>query len=367
MKLKLNLSKGAEKLNAKQAQKQATQKGHILLVDDEPENLDGLEALLVSEGYEVSASTSPHEALEMVKGRPVDLIISDQRMPLMLGTELLSAVKAHREDNIRVILTGHTDMNDLITCINNGLLYRYLVKPWRAEEVLEVVEEGMKKIKIDRVRERLLPKTLWERLYEGRLEDTTPGEGRALECVAAFIDIRDFQSITSHLPPSDVFHLLSNLISALEPHLTAHHGYVAHHAGDGALLIFDRKDVCAQDAVHFARGVCGLLTEINERLSDPLSLTRGQAITLGVGMHMGRVLLGSVGSPNHLELTMLGDVVSAAARVESISRTLNTPHSSCVALASAPLVARLTDREGLTSLGAHSLLHHEPPTELFHL
>jgi response regulator RpfG family c-di-GMP phosphodiesterase len=78
-------------------------------------------------------------------------------MPIMLGTELLTAIKSNFEDNVRVILTGHIDMNDLITCINNGLLYRYLVKPWRREELLSVVEEGMKKIKIECTIHRLGP------------------------------------------------------------------------------------------------------------------------------------------------------------------------------------------------------------------
>ena len=106
MKFKLNLGKGTEKLQEK---KGFIKSGHILLVDDEAENLDGLAALLETNGYKVTASTSPHEALDVVKTSQVDLIISDQRMPMMLGTELLSAVKAHRDDNIRVILTSHID------------------------------------------------------------------------------------------------------------------------------------------------------------------------------------------------------------------------------------------------------------------
>lgn len=361
MKLKLNLNKGSEKLQAK---KKVLKRGHILLVDDEAENLDGLAALLETNGYEVTASISPHEALEVVKNRPVDLIISDQRMPLMLGTELLSAVKAHTDDNIRVILTGHTDMNDLITCINNGLLYRYLVKPWNADVVLSVVEEGMKKIKIDRARERLLPKILWERLYAGRLEETSCGEGLKLECAVALIDIKDFNTISSHLTPSQVFFVLSQVMKALEPYIHSHQGYLAQRLGDGAIVVFDRLQDFATDAIEFAMGLESAIHKVNSLLSEDSSLMRGQQISLTVGLHVGELLLGSVGTEERLELTALGEVMDAVISVEASARELSQPDTVCLSLASSTLVKR-SKFTHLKSVGQQCLLPGEAAQELF--
>ena len=160
-KLKLNL-KRPQTLIKRQAQRE----GLILIVDDEQANLDGLEAVL-SARYEVKQTTSAHEALTLTQQHKVDLIITDQRMPEMLGTELLQAIfdrdtqernteelKTHegdeRVDHLNILLTGYTDIDDLITCINDGLLYRYLVKPWSPAELLATVEQAFDKLKTDR-------------------------------------------------------------------------------------------------------------------------------------------------------------------------------------------------------------------------
>ena len=88
MKIKLNLKKAQDSL----IQKESRRYGTILLVDDEQENLDGLSALLSKE-YTVYATTTPRHAIELVREHHIDLVISDQRMPDMLGTELLQYLR----------------------------------------------------------------------------------------------------------------------------------------------------------------------------------------------------------------------------------------------------------------------------------
>jgi len=367
MKLKLNLSKGAQKLQTK---RDVQSRGHILLVDDEPENLDGLQALLEGEGYQVSATTQPAEALEITQSTKVDLIISDQRMPMMLGTELLSAVKADSDDNVRVILTGHTDMNDLITCINNGLLYRYLVKPWRAEEVLSVVEQGMKKIRIERTVQKLVPGHIWQRLYEGRLEETGLGEGRALDCVVAFIDILDFQRLSAPLTPSQTFYLISEIMGALDPIIRAHHGYVTKYQGDGVTVVFDRSESCAQDALSCLSRFDEQLTQLNDTLREPMSVTGGRAVAVGVGAHIGRALIGTVGSSDRMDFTVLGEVVNIASRVEAFAERLSSRDRSCVAVVTRELLSQAhaePPSDHFESLGTQNLTGIQDPLELFEI
>ncbi len=364
MKIKLNLSKAGERLQAKQEEQSRARRGHVLLVDDERENLDGLEAVLSAEGYEVSATTSPEEALAVARTRGVDLIISDQRMPVMLGTELLAAIKAHSDDNMRVILTGHTDMNDLISCINSGLLFRYLVKPWRREEVLAVVEEGLKKIRIDRAVHKLVPEQVWERLYAGRLEETRPGEGQRVECVAMCIDVRNFTALSAHLTPSQVFSLLSEVMGALSPLIKERHGYLDKHLGDGAVVLFDRPGECARDAIECARGFGAALRALN-REGGPLRPLLGDApVRVGVGMHVGAVMLGTVGSAERLEFTTLGDTLSVASRVESLTSRFVEGEEECVVLCSAEVVAA-AGWEGARPLGEQLLKGKEERVALF--
>lgn len=143
-KLKLKLAEGTSSLTRRDIKR-----GRILIVDDEQANLDGLEAVL-DRTYEVFQTTLPHEALQLSEQHQIDLIISDQRMPKMLGTELLQELSGRDPHQIRILLTGYTDIEDLITCVNDGLLYRYLVKPWKAEELLATVAQGFDKLNTER-------------------------------------------------------------------------------------------------------------------------------------------------------------------------------------------------------------------------
>gem|GEM_PF-1002854 len=168
-KLKLKLSDGASSI-AKRSAKQ----GHVLIVDDEQANLDGLEAVL-SRVYHVYQTCDPNEALRIAEEHKIDLIITDQRMPQMLGTELLQALSERDPSQVRILLTGYTDIEDLITCVNDGLLYRYLVKPWKAEELLATVAQGFDKLRTERAltehMEQIKVEVEERRRAQQRLED----------------------------------------------------------------------------------------------------------------------------------------------------------------------------------------------------
>ena len=124
MSLKLNLD-AITKIEEEKA-KPKVSFGNILVVDDEAENLYALEQILKKE-FTVFSTTKPAEAIEISQRERIDVILTDQRMPNMLGTEFLKHVKEENDDNVRMILTGYTDVKDLVECINSGLIYRYLV------------------------------------------------------------------------------------------------------------------------------------------------------------------------------------------------------------------------------------------------
>jgi signal transduction histidine kinase len=115
-KIKLKLTSGGIALSRRNQKL-----GKVLLVDDEQANLDGLEAAL-SRSYEVFQTTDPQAAISLSRSHHIDLVITDQRMPQMLGTELLQQLCDEQPHQIRILLTGYTDAGDLIACINDGLL-----------------------------------------------------------------------------------------------------------------------------------------------------------------------------------------------------------------------------------------------------
>lgn len=115
----------------------------ILVVDDEPDNLDLLYRTFHRD-YKVLRAESGPAALEILaREGEVAVIISDQRMPKMSGTEFLSLTAAQYPDVIRIILTGYTDVEDLVEAINAGKVFKYVTKPWDAEELKILVNQAV--------------------------------------------------------------------------------------------------------------------------------------------------------------------------------------------------------------------------------
>ncbi len=102
----------------------------ILCVDDEKNILHSLRRLLRKEGYNLLTATDAFKGLEILKEEKVDLVICDQRMPDMGGTEFLAKVKEEYPDIVRVILTGYTDVDSITESVNKGHIYKFLLKPW---------------------------------------------------------------------------------------------------------------------------------------------------------------------------------------------------------------------------------------------
>jgi DNA-binding NtrC family response regulator len=105
-------------------------KAMILLVDDEEGVVNALARALEGDEYEVRKTTSPHEALEIARNEPVDVVISDHLMPGMKGLDLLREIKGVRPESIRILLTAHADLQLALRAINEGEVTRFFQKPW---------------------------------------------------------------------------------------------------------------------------------------------------------------------------------------------------------------------------------------------
>ena len=115
----------------------------ILLVDDEKKILNACKRVLRKEPFTVDATTSPEEALRKIALTRYAVVISDQRMPSMVGTELLERVRHISADTIRIILTGYADIHAAVDAINRGAVYRFLAKPWNDDELRQTVRQAV--------------------------------------------------------------------------------------------------------------------------------------------------------------------------------------------------------------------------------
>jgi len=125
------------------AQPKAGAKRTVLCVDDEPAILSALKRALRAPDITVITATSGAQALELMAELPVDLVISDMRMPGMDGAQLLERACREWPDVVRILLTGHSDTAATIQAVNRGRIFRYLQKPWDEHELVESVREGL--------------------------------------------------------------------------------------------------------------------------------------------------------------------------------------------------------------------------------
>jgi DNA-binding NtrC family response regulator len=102
----------------------------VICIDDDAPVLSAIRRLLRREPYEVITTLDPSEVIRLVSTREVNLIIADQRMPSMLGTDLLKTVRRKSPQTICVILTGHADLSDIAGAMNDGAVDRLIKKPW---------------------------------------------------------------------------------------------------------------------------------------------------------------------------------------------------------------------------------------------
>ena len=119
-----------------------TDKAKILFVDDEKRILTALRAIFRSD-YQVFTANSGAEALTIICQEQIHAIISDQRMPLMLGHELLHEVKQLSPNTMRLLLTGYSDLSSIMSSINDGEVFRFIHKPWSVDEIRATVASAV--------------------------------------------------------------------------------------------------------------------------------------------------------------------------------------------------------------------------------
>ena len=112
----------------------ADKKISVLYVDDEENNLFSFKAVFRVK-YQVFTAISGDEALKILGEKPIEIIITDQRMPNMTGVEFLEKVIEKFPDPMRILLTGYADMNAVVDAVNKGKIFHYLSKPWNEEEL----------------------------------------------------------------------------------------------------------------------------------------------------------------------------------------------------------------------------------------
>jgi response regulator RpfG family c-di-GMP phosphodiesterase len=120
----------------------------ILFVDDEKFILSLAERIFQDRGFNILTCINPHDALECVKNNEIAILVSDNMMPTMTGIELLSRVRAISPDTVSILMTGYANLQTALDAINKAEAFRFIVKPWDNQSLIEMVDDAMKRYKL---------------------------------------------------------------------------------------------------------------------------------------------------------------------------------------------------------------------------
>ncbi|MFS2007598.1 EAL domain-containing protein [Duganella sp. CT11-25] len=127
----------------------------LLLVDDEPNIVAALKRLLRGDNYQIYTAGDGPQGLEVLAQHPVDVIVSDQRMPGMLGADFLRKARQLAPDTIRIMLSGYTELQSVTDAVNEGAIYKFLTKPWDDDQLRGHIAEAFRVKEIADDNERL--------------------------------------------------------------------------------------------------------------------------------------------------------------------------------------------------------------------
>ena len=122
-----------------------TMQPKVLFVDDEPHVIEALRRVLQKAPYEILTASSADEALYILAQAAVDVIVSDERMPGMSGSEFLATVRHTYPDTVRILLTGHASLEAAVRAINEGEVYRFLTKPCNEGDLTLAIEHALQR------------------------------------------------------------------------------------------------------------------------------------------------------------------------------------------------------------------------------
>ncbi|MBX7138937.1 MAG: response regulator [Oligoflexia bacterium] len=147
----------------------------VLVVDDDPAFLASIKRGLHGHGYLISTTTKPTEALELLDRNGYDIMIIDEKMPLLSGSELLRIVSSRFPNLVSIMLTGHADLQCATKAINQGNVFRFLQKPCSMDLILDTVREALRHLDRLKTRENLHELIQMQSSYIENLERQHPG------------------------------------------------------------------------------------------------------------------------------------------------------------------------------------------------
>ena len=307
----------------------------ILIVDDEPFNLDLLEQELDEQNYTIERANDGAEALDKVPVFQPDLILLDYMMPKMNGLEVLRRL---REDALYksipvILLTAKATQEDKVRGLDAGA-DDYVIKPFDSFELLarvramirikqmhDTLDEWNRSLteKVKQQVDELQRVNRLKRYLSPQIAETILGEDENLfkshrrEITVVFLDLRGFTSFSDSAEPEEVMEVLRGYHAAMGKLIFDFDGTLERFAGDGIMIFFNDPIPCADHTDKAVRMTLAMQSKVEELRAEWLK--RGYELDLGIGMAAGYATLGNIGFEGRMDYGAIGNVTNLAARL----------------------------------------------------
>ena len=287
----------------------------ILIVDDEPINIQVLINHLSLQKYAIAQANNGIEALTMIEqGLKPDLILLDVMMPRMTGYEVCKQLREKFPANELpvVMLTAKNQVDDLVEGLSVGA-NDYLTKPISKNELLARIKTHLRLSNLNVAYGRFVPHEFLQLLNKESIIDVELGDQVNREMSILFSDIRDFTTLSESMTPEDNFKFINDYLSRMELAVIANQGFIDKYIGDAIMALFSGN---ADDAVNAGIAMLKSLAEYNQHRAQSAE----PPIKIGIGINTGSLMLGTVGGRNRMDGTVISDAVNLASRLESLTK-----------------------------------------------
>ena len=317
----------------------------ILIVEDEAGIRLNLTLMLKGEGYTVDSAEDGRAGIEHAKSFGPDLVVSDVMMPELDGFGLLEALRADPRfvDTPFIFLTALSDRSSMRRGMNLGA-DDFLNKPFTRDELIEAVNTRLKKYESSArsLAERLVAgNDELKRWYRQSLSGSEPERplafaetagmtGKMTVATVMFADIRNFTTYSERLTAEQIAELLNAYFESVCQPIVRNGGRIAKLIGDGIMVVFearaeDGEDNHARRAVRAGLGVVLAANRFGDWFKQHFDLSGLPEFATGVGVHTGDLMEVRIGPPGAEDLTVVGDSVNVASRLEGQTKELGWP------------------------------------------
>ena len=341
----------------------------ILLVDDSRTIRSHVRNILQNsdEDYQVVDKEDGYQALKWLSvqtGKTLpDIVILDRNMPNMSGDDCIRILKSDPAwKRIPVLfLTAQVEMSELVRGLSELEAEDYLPKPFDPREFLARIKvlirikkaedlthqlnldledslvlqkKAYEELKSTKIRlaeteaaakltgvfEKFVPKEFLNRIAPDGLENLLFGHAESDFVTILFSDIRAFTEISENLSPQELMDFLNGYLREMNPPIMGNHGFVDKFIGDAIMAVFDRPDMSDADEARSAVEAALGMQKVLEQLNTKRRKLKLDPVAMGIGIHSGNVIIGTVGFEERMDSTVLGDAVNLASRLEGLTK-----------------------------------------------